>query len=321
MAAISESGIAANPTSVTSMPFSEFATWINPLLRALRDLGGSARPQEAVDAVARQQRVSDTVLDQTNQNGESRFRNQVHWARFYLAEAGYIDRSERGVWRLTEKALQTPELTDQQIRDLLTDVQESTAGTSTRTRRRAAPTGQPVAIPAPPKTTFVPIDDTKPAPEADDRDHRAKLLALLKQLPSGGFERLCQRLLREAGFEQVVVTGRSGDGGIDGHGVLGLNAFVSFKVLFQCKRYEGTVSPSHVRDFRGAMQGRADKGIILTTGTFTADARREAVREGVPPLELVDGEKLVALFEQLELGLKPRKSFDIDDGFFDEFRH
>ena len=112
-------------------------------------------------------------------------------------------------------------------------------------------------------------------------------------LPADGFERLSQRLLRESGFQQVIVTGRTGDGGIDGNGLLQINPFVSFQVLFQCKRYAGSVTVSHVRDFRGAMMGRADKGIMITTGTFTKDARREAVRDGVPPLELVNGEQLL----------------------------
>jgi restriction system protein len=141
----------------------------------------------------------------------------------------------------------------------------------------------------------------------------------LLNLPPDGFERLCQRLLRESGFEKVQVTGKSGDGGLDGIGLLQVNPFVSFKVLFQCKRYLGAVNASQVRDFRGAMMGRADKGIILTTGTFTADARKEAVRDGVPPIELVDGEKLIDMFETLELGLKPKKAYDLDPIFFEEF--
>ena len=66
--------------------------------------------------------------------------------------------------------------------------------------------------------------------------------------------------------------------------------------------------------------GRADKGIILTTGTFTTDAKKEARRDGVPPIELVAGEDLVKLFEQLELGLRPRTTYDIEEGFFEEFR-
>lgn len=159
--------------------------------------------------------------------------------------------------------------------------------------------------------------DDSIAPE--DEDHRIALMQLLRSLPPGGFERLCQLLLRESGFERVTVTGKSGDGGIDGIGILQMNPFVSFKVLFQCKRYLGAVTVSQVRDFRGAMMGRADKGIILTTGTFTADAHAEAVRDGVPPIELVDGEKLIDMFESLELGLKPKKAYDIDREFFEKF--
>jgi restriction system protein len=169
----------------------------------------------------------------------------------------------------------------------------------------------------------VPLPAAAEISEATDQDlgkHRTRIIELILKLPAKGFERLSQRILREAGFTQVVVTGRSGDGGIDGHGILEINPLVSFKVVFQCKRYQKSVSPSQVRDFRGAMAGRADKGILITTGTFTTDARREASRDGVPPIDLVDGEKLVDLLEQLELGLKAVKTFEIDDKFFDEFR-
>ena len=158
-------------------------------------------------------------------------------------------------------------------------------------------------------------------PEGELDDYRAQLLATLRALPPGGFERVCQRLLRESGFQQVVVTGRSNDGGIDGHGVLEINPLVTFKVLFQCKRYgDRSVSPAQVRDFRGAMQGRADKGLILTTGTFTQEAKKEASRDGVPPIELVDGDKLVSMFERAELGLRPRRTYELDLGFFDDYR-
>jgi restriction system protein len=150
--------------------------------------------------------------------------------------------------------------------------------------------------------------------------HRKDLLNLLQSLPPEGFERICQRLLRESGFQQVKVTGKTGDGGIDGHGILEINPLVSFKVIFQCKRYQGTVSASQVRDFRGAMMGRADKGIIITTGRFSLDAKGEAVRDGVPPIELVDGEKMVDMFENIELGLMPKTVYEIDDDFFEEFK-
>jgi restriction system protein len=156
--------------------------------------------------------------------------------------------------------------------------------------------------------------------EVEPLDHRTNLLNLIKSLPPSGFERLSQRLLRESGFQQVVVTGRTGDGGIDGFGILQVNPFVSFNVLFQCKRYQGAVTPSQIRDFRGAMMGRADKGIIITTGTFTLDAKKEARRDGAPPIELVDGDTLVQMFEQLQLGLIPKTTYDVDEKFFDDFK-
>ena len=162
------------------------------------------------------------------------------------------------------------------------------------------------------------VSEELPTPEPID--YRSRLMEILRSLPSEGFERLSQRLLRESGFQQVNVTGRTGDGGIDGNGLLQINPFVSFQVLFQCKRYTGSVTVSQVRDFRGAMMGRADKGIIITTGTFTKDAKQEAIRDGVPPIELVNGENLLDMLEQLELGLKPITTYEVDEEFFDEFR-
>ncbi len=164
------------------------------------------------------------------------------------------------------------------------------------------------------------VEPTDEPPASEFGDYRSQLINTLLKLPPSGFERLAQRILRESGFVQVVVTGSSGDGGIDGHGTLQINPLVSFKVLFQCKRYTKAVSSPDVRNFRGAMAGRADKGIIITTGTFTAEARREASRDGVPPIELIDGEKLIDMLQDLELGLKPVTTFEIDDGFFNEFR-
>ncbi len=129
------------------------------------------------------------------------------------------------------------------------------------------------------------------------------LLAALRRMDPSAFERLAQRLLREAGFVKVEVTGRSGDGGIDGIGVLRLN-LLSFQVLFQCKRYTGSVGAPEIRNFRGAMIGRSDKGLVLTTGTFTADAKREATRDGAPTIDLIDGDQLCNLLKQLKLGVK-----------------
>ncbi|MCE9501930.1 MAG: restriction endonuclease [Leptospira sp.] len=137
-----------------------------------------------------------------------------------------------------------------------------------------------------------------------------EVLHALRTMPPDGFERLCQRILRESGFIQVEVTGKSGDGGIDGKGVVKLSGLLSFHVSFQCKRYKDSVSASAIRDFRGAMMGRADKGLFLTTGTFTRDARAEAQRDGAPPLDLIDGDDLVLMLKNMKLGVEVKQRIE-----------
>jgi restriction system protein len=264
-------------------------------------LGGSAKPAEVYQYVAEALDIPDDKLELMTKNGNMPlFYNRVQWARFYLAKAGYIDSSTRGVWSITEKG-RNATIGDEEAREITEQVARI-AGTSNRTSRR--------------KQTDQMTEDS---PESVESNYRQQLLETLYDVSPSAFERICQRLLRESGFEQVTVTGRTGDGGIDGNGVLQLNPFVSFRVLFQSKRYRGAVGASVVRDFRGAMAGRADKGIILTTGSFTQDARREATRDGVPPIELVDGGTLVSLCESLEFGLKPKNTFEVDVNFFKDF--
>ena len=110
-------------------------------------------------------------------------------------------------------------------------------------------------------------------------------------------------MLRESGFIQVEVTGRSGDGGIDGKGIARIHGFMSFHVVFQCKRWQGVVGSAEIRDFRGAMVGRADKGLFITTGSFSRDALKEAVRDGAPPIDLIDGDQLAEKLKELKLGV------------------
>ena len=162
--------------------------------------------------------------------------------------------------------------------------------------------------------------DDEPSDDPAVTAYIAKTLKIIKAISPDGFEQLSKRLLRESGFQKVTVTGGSGDGGIDGIGVLGINEFMSFQVYFQCKRYKDVVGASVIRDFRGAMMGRANKGIILTTGRFTTGASSEAIRDGVPPIELVDGEHFVRLLAKYQLGLNPVKSYIVDEEFFNEFK-
>lgn len=283
----------------------QFVQYFQPVIDALVELGGSGQPSEVKELIAEKLNITEEEQGEQISSGESRFSSKVSWARFYLAKADLIDSSTRGVWSLTEKG-RNVKLSSEETLQLFQKVHQQFATNGKKRKEKPNVTSDN-------KSTSDELPD-------EDNDHRTIFLEKLMSLPADGFERLCQRLLRESGFESVTVTGKSGDGGLDGIGILQVNAFVSFKVLFQCKRYSGSVSPSQVRDFRGAMMGRADKGIILTTGTFTSEAKKEALRDGVPPIELVDGEKLLDMFETLELGLKPKKAYDIDEKFFDDFQ-
>jgi len=279
----------------------QFTRFFKPVIDVLKESGGSGTVAEIIDRTIEKMGISESEQAVTISNGQSRVRNQVQWARLYLVRAGYIDSSKRGIWSLTEKGINA----DTKTFDLL--------GTF-RLVQKFFQEEKKI------KAKTEPFIDETDEDEIEPQDHKAKLLSLIKSLSPEGFERLSQRLLRESGFQQVLVTGRSGDGGIDGVGILQVNPFVSFNVLFQCKRYQGAVTPSQIRDFRGAMMGRTDKGIIITTGTFTLEAKKEARRDGVPTIELVDGEALIQMFERLELGLIPRTTYDVDDKFFNDFK-
>jgi restriction system protein len=285
----------------------EFTRWMGPLLDSLRALGGSARPREASDRIAAALKLPEEQLNATTKTGQDRFYNQVAWARQYLVWEGLLDGSKRGVWTLTASGTQTS-LSNEQSRALFLKWVQL----HQEARRIAQDEGAQVGALSKSDKVIVPIPE--------DEVEEAQLLSVLRGLSPSGFERVCQRLLRESGFESVTVTGRSHDGGIDGVGVLQLNPFVRMKALFQCKRYKGTVSRAEVGDFRNAMLGRAEKGIFITTGRFSKEAVTEASRDGAPPIELVDGETLVELFERVGLGVKPRTVFDVDYSFFEQFR-
>ncbi|MCW3019279.1 MAG: restriction endonuclease [Solirubrobacterales bacterium] len=163
----------------------------------------------------------------------------------------------------------------------------------------------------------VETDADRPA----ENEWKDELLSVLKAMAPERFERLAKRLLREAGFVSVNVTGKSGDGGIDGVGTYRLS-LVSFPVFFQCKRYSGTVRAGDVRDFRGAMSGRGDYGLLITTGTFTSDAKREATRDGAATIDLIEGERLCDLLKEYQLGahttVREVEDTQIVPTFFDE---
>ena len=256
-----------------------------PTLKVLESIGGSASIQELSPRIAMYMQLPDEIVDTPHKDGPgTEVEYQAAWARSILKNVGAIDNTARGVWTITDKGREIQ--SEEQAREVA------------RTARPKNQRRGPVA----------PSPDT---PDAhDDRNWQDELLDILRGMAPDAFERLCQLILRESGFIRVEVTGRSGDGGIDGAGVLRVN-LISFHVRFQCKRYTGSVQAREIRDFRGAMVGRADKGLFITTGAFTGGARREAVRDGAPAIDLIDGSRLCELLKDLELGVTTRTVLEV----------
>ena len=268
----------------------------NPTLRALHNLGGSASNQEILDEVVKVMPITDeqfAIPWYKRSSGaigggitSTRIGHRVAWALTHLKQYGLITNISRGLWTLTEKGRNTEWMEpDDVVRTVQQMVKEG------RARKRNDTLSRPEAV----DDSFL---------DTEDGDWRDDLLALLHQMDPSAFERLFQRVLRQDGFYQVDVTGRSGDGGIDGIGVIRVSGFLSFRVLFQCKRYKGSIGAGVVRDFRGAMVGRTDKGLIVTTGNFTPASRKEATRDGAPEIDLIDGEQLIDKLKELSLGVK-----------------
>ncbi len=250
--------------------------------------------QELSEQVAADLALSDEILDIPHKDGpQSEVDFRAAWARTHLKLVGAVDNTSRGIWTITEGGRRIQ--SEQQVRELIR---------LERAKRHKAKQE---------RTAELDVEDDD---ATDAQDWSEVLLGIVRRMEPDAFERLCQRVLRESGFIKVEVTGRSGDGGIDGAGVLRVN-LISFHVRFQCKRYTGSVKASEIRDFRGAMVGRADKGLLIATGGFTKDAEREAVRDGAPAVDLIDGIDLCNLLRDLELGVstetvevvKPRPEF------------
>jgi restriction system protein len=270
-----------------------------PTIVAVRRLGGSGSIDEIADAVVDQEGFTEEQQQVLHGDGpQTEIEYRLAWARSYLKGMGLLVNSKRGVWSLTEegRTVQQGEIAPRHRRYLVQYREQ-------RRRKR--------------------MRDEEPSTGEKDVDQdsgwRDQLLDALTSMKPDGFERLAQRLLREAGFISATVTGRTGDGGIDGLGVYRMS-LVSFPVFFQCKRYKGSVGSAAVRDFRGAMAGRGDKGLLITTGTFTSEAKAEATRDGPPPIDLIDGNRLCDLLKEYDLGVKTTvrqvEDITVDTEFF-----
>ncbi len=259
---------------------------IDPCFKAIKELGGSATNGEIKEKLIEILKLSEDEIDDIHRNSTTKLDYRSAWARNYLKNAGYIMNSARAVWALTEAG----NLTDYVDKSSVKIMAKQEINKDDNTENSEAVIKDSNAF----------YDDES---NVDDFNWQSRIIDVVKKISPEKFEKLCQRILRELGFSNVEVTGKSHDGGIDGKGILKLGGVLSFHVAFQAKRYDGTVSSSVVRDFRGAMIGRADKGIIITTGVFSREAIKEATRDGATPIDLIDGNDLAKHLKELELGV------------------
>jgi restriction system protein len=292
-----------------------YQTLMRPTLKALKALGGSGSNEEIYDKVVEIEGYSEELQNEMLPSGiRPRLLDKAGWARSYLKMIGALDNSGTGTWSLTTDG---ETISDEEIaRRIKQKIKEYNA----RLKSKKLEEKQKADINKQSQLTIVPIeheDADYGGAASQEGDWKEELLDVLGSIKPDAFERLCQRLLRESGFTKVQVTGKTGDGGIDGIGLLKIN-LLSFTVFFQCKRYKGSVGAGAIRDFRGAMMGRADKGLVITTGTFTSDARREATRDGATAIDLVDGEDLSDLLKKHKLGIQTElvENVTIESEFF-----
>ncbi len=274
--------------------------WVT--LQSMRAIPLPATNDEINEAVADALGMSDVQRAVMHVNGrQTELAYRVAWARTALRVAGAADLVSRALWTLTPDG--------------------RTISPETVTQRYDVHLAERVAARKDSNPDTTNPDLAEPPSEVDDLDWPEQLLNQLMSLSPSGFEQLAASLLRSAGFDDVDVTGRSGDGGIDGIGTYRPSGLISFRTAFQCKRYQGSVGSAAVREFRGSFAGRSDRGIIVTTGSFTSGAQAEAARDGVGPIDLIDGEALCDLLKQFELGVRVKtrtvEDIDIDQGYFE----
>ncbi len=277
------------------MPIPTYDDLFNPVLKALHDLGGSGSNSEIDEKVAEILKLTEEEINEIHRGNRTVLSYRLAWSRNYLKRYGLLENSSRGVWALTAKGKETSKVDKKEVNKIVKSLDRADSIES----------------------------EVEEGVEPDNASKlwQEELLENIMQLSPEAFERLCQRILRESGFVQVEVTGRSGDGGIDGKGIFKMGGLMSFHIIFQCKRYAGSVPSKQIRDFRGAMVGRADKGLFITTSTYTRDARQEAIRDGAPPIDLIDGEELVEKMKELGLGtkVKTQEIVEIDKEWFRSF--
>ena len=281
---------------------------LKPVIDALIQLGKSGRIDEINQQIFENLDITDKILNISHGNSNmSEIEYRLHWARTTLKNLKIIINTKRGVWVINPEIEEIKYFTEDILNKLVKELREQQRIARIARKQQKG------------------SDESSAEIEEEEEEIETlwqdDLLEIIRRVNPSGFENLSKYLLREVGFSHLEVTGRSHDGGIDGRGVLKLNDLIGINVLFQCKRYSGSVSANLIRDFRGAMEGRAEKGIFITTGTFTQDAIREARREGAKPIDLIDGDSLTELLKKYRLGVKVEivEKVIIEEKWFQQF--
>lgn len=275
-----------------------YAELIEATFLAIKQLGGSGHNDEINKKVYEILDVPDSILEiiHTGRDSFSEIDYRLAWARTLLKNYGAIINSARCVWVIS------PEFANV----------EGVCGAEIEKCKNAS--GRNAKIDKS-KTNNTDQDSVIDIP-AEIKPWRQRVYEILVGMNPFAFERLTQRILRESGFTDVEVTKRTGDGGIDGYGKLKINGVISFNIAFQCKRYQGTVGAPEIRDFRGSLTRNVEKGLFVTTGTYSNAAKEEAANIGKQQIDLIDGEGLIDMLAEYSIGLKEVKDYEIDEEYF-----
>ena len=283
-----------------------YTNLIQATFNALKILGGSGTNGEILNQIIRDLKIPDEVADISHRGNpnKSELAYQADWARTYLNRYGVIENSARAVWSIRPNYISVENLDEKAIVATITKENRARRNNKTSTIETGPDDDDPT-------------NDYAEYPE-ELKPWRERLAEILQNMDPFGFERLTQRVLRECGFTQVEVTKKSGDGGIDGTGKLRINGVFSFNVAFQCKRYKGAVGAPDIRDFRGSLTTDIEKGVMITTGSFSKAAREEASNQGKQQIDLIDGEEFITKIAEFGIGVRPVTTYEIDEEFFEK---
>lgn len=275
-----------------------YAELIEATFLAMKQLGGSGHNDEINKKVYEILAVPDSILEiiHTGRDSFSEIDYRLAWARTLLKNYGAIINSARCVWVISPEFANVEGVCGAEIEKC-----KNASGRNAKIdKSKTNNTEQDSAIDIP----------------AEIKPWRQRVYEILVGMNPFAFERLTQRILRESGFTDVEVTKRTGDGGIDGYGKLKINGVISFNIAFQCKRYQGTVGAPEIKDFRGSLTRNVEKGLFVTTGTYSNAAKEEAANIGKQQIDLIDGEGLIDMLAEYSIGLKEVKDYEIDEEYF-----